>query len=144
MKTSEIERELIRKYGIGLRMTELDPNMYYCNIWNTISTQLTSKLEEELAEFIAKRNHLKSGFFDMSKPGKDSFSEVSHVWYVSVVVDTTKETIESVVKDFVEKAKLLDKLYEEKLKILIDKILDLPVYSSKPIVEELLEEEKWL
>lgn len=139
-KMSEVERQMIRKYGVGLRIHKRNGSDHLvCNIWKEISDQPSNKLEEELANYLTKKRNLKFGFFDMSRPGKPQFSRKSYVWY-KIEKCKELEEVESLVKIFLSEVKDIEYLYEVKSKKLVEKVLKLPQSYHKSVIEKLLNE----
>ena len=133
------ERELIRDYGIGIRLYNSNPSGYTCNFWDDIPVQPLNKLEEEVAKYVAKGKKLKFGFFDVSKPGEPPFSEKSCVWYKIVVCNNLYD-VEPKVKSFKSSVREIEKAYQEKLDEVTEKILGLPlVFTRKSTIESLIQ-----
>ena len=132
----EIERELIRKHGIGIRIYNSNHSGFTCNVWREMHEQPLNKLEEEVSEYLAKKNNLKYGFFDISNPGEPQFSEKSHVWYNLMVCNNIEE-IESKVEFFTRDVKEIEQTYQQKIGELTKKILELPLRPHKSMVERL-------
>ncbi len=135
-KISEIERILEYKYGVNVRLYE--EGSYICDVWIHTKQQPLLGLEEEVAEYAAKKYGGKFSIsilkVDISKPGKPEFSEVRYAWGTTIKANSQEE-LEKKILEFKQKIPELEEKFEETFWSVVEKLSEECEHS---FVEEIL------